>query len=111
MGYWGRYISVAERKRKAAKKMQEASKKGRQMSPVTIEGRTIARTFWGSAWCDHLEQYCDQENRLPRGRTYVRNGSVIDLRVSEGKIAAVVMGSELYQVSITIQPMKKVLWE
>lgn len=111
MSYWGQYVSVAERKRKAAKKIQDAAKKGQPMSPVTIEGRTIARTFWGSAWCDHLEQYCDQENRLPRGRTYVRNGSVIDLRVSEGKIAAVVMGSELYQVSIAIQPMKKARWE
>ena len=62
--------------------MEKLRKKGHPVAPVTIEGRTIATTFWGKAWCDNLESYRDYENRLPRGRTYVRNGSVIDLQIA-----------------------------
>jgi hypothetical protein len=79
MGYydygWKPYVSVAERRRKAAREMRKLQKKGHPVSPVVLEGRTIARTFWGKAWCDNLERYSDFSNRLPRGRTYVRNGS------------------------------------
>src|SRR5260370_20687646 len=81
---WKAYVSAAERRRKALKKMESLRKRGHSVSPVVIEGRTIAKTFWGKAWCDHLEQYSDFANRLPRGRTYVRNGSVIDLQIAAG---------------------------
>jgi hypothetical protein len=76
---WRPYVSVAQRRQKALKKMEALRKKGRTISPVSVDGRTIAKTFWGKAWCDNLESYSDYENRLPRGRTYVRNGSVVDL--------------------------------
>lgn len=78
--------------------------------PVTIEGRTIARSFWGKAWCDNLASYRDFENRLPRGRSYVRNGSVLDLQVASGKITALVSGSDLYQVAIAIKPVVARHW-
>jgi uncharacterized Zn finger protein len=77
---------------------------------VTIEGRTIARTFWGKAWCDHLESYSDFANRLPRGRTYVRNGSVLHLGLGPGRIDALVQGSELYEVSVTVAPLARPRW-
>jgi len=93
---WKPYVSAAERRRKALKKMESLRKRGHSVSPVVIEGRTIAKTFWGKAWCDHLEQYSDFANRLPRGRTYVRNGSVIDLQIAAGAIEAKVSGSEIY---------------
>jgi len=96
------YVSVAERKRKAAKVVEKLKKKGEACYPVVIEGRTIANTFWGKAWCNHLESYSDYENRLPRGRTYVRNGSVIDLKVGKGEITALVSGSAIYKVKIAI---------
>ena len=73
---------------------QKLRKKGHPVSPVVIEGRTIARTFWGKAWCDNLERYSDFANRLPRGRTYVRNGSVLDLQIAPGEVKALVSGSE-----------------
>ena len=73
------------------------------VAPVVIEGRTIARSFWGKAWCDHMESYRDYDNRLPRGRTYVRNGSVFDLQIEPGKVTALVSGSEIYAVEITLQ--------
>jgi uncharacterized Zn finger protein len=75
---------------------------GRRPTPVVIEGRKIATSFWGEAWCDNLERYSDFANRLPRGRTYVRNGSVIDLQIARGKVEAPVSGSEIYRVKIDI---------
>ena len=84
---------------KRLREMEKRRKKGHPVSPVVIEGRTIVKTFWGKAWCENLERYSDFANRLPRGRTYVRNGSVIDLQIRAGEIQALVSGSELYKVT------------
>ena len=81
---WKPYVPVAERRRRAMKKMDALRKKGVDIQPIAIDGRKIAKTFWGEAWCDHLESFSDYENRLPRGRTYVRNGSVCHLAIAEG---------------------------
>jgi len=86
-------------------------KAGRKVSPIEIEGRRIATTFWGDAWCRNLEAYSDYENRLPRGRTYVRNGSVIDLQIDAGRVEALVSGSEFYTVEIDIEPLSKKRWK
>ena len=100
---WRRYVPVAQRLARARKKMEKLRKKGLDIQPVQIGGRKIARTFWGEAWCGHLESFSDYENRLPRGRTYVRNGSVCHLEISKGVIEAMVSGSELYKVKIAIK--------
>jgi len=107
---WRPYVSVAERRMNALREMEKRRKKGLAVSPVTIEGRTIVRTFWGKAWCDNLERYSDFANRLPRGRSYVRNGSVIDLHISSGKIKALVSGSEIYEVAVKVAPVAKARW-
>jgi uncharacterized Zn finger protein len=91
--------------------MAKLAKKGKVIQPVQIEGRTIARTFWGKAWCDNLESYMDYANRLPRGRTYVRNGSVVHLDIRPGEIEATVSGSQLYQVRISIAAAAKAQWK
>jgi uncharacterized Zn finger protein len=107
---WRPYVSVAERRRKAAREMAKLEKKGHPVSPVVIDGRTIARTFWGKAWCDNLERYSDYANRLPRGRTYVRNGSVVDLQIAPGEIKAHVSGSEMYEVAMNVSAVPKARW-
>lgn len=107
---WRPYVSVAERRRNAEREMQKLRKKGHPVSPVVIEGRAIAQTFWGRAWCENLERYSDFSNRLPRGRTYVRNGSVVDLQIAPGDVAAIVSGSELYKVAIQVSPLPKARW-
>ena len=104
------YVSVAQRRRQAEAAAKKMSKKGRALAPVRLTGRTISSTFWGKAWCDNLESYSDYENRLPRGRTYVRNGSVIDLQISNGKIEALVQGSDLYKISIEIATLAPKRW-
>ena len=105
------YVSVAERRRKAEKAAKKLAGKGRAVSPVRIEGRAIATTFWGKAWCSNLESYSDYENRLPRGRTYARNGSVIDLQITGGKIEALVQGSDLYKIALHITALPAKRWE
>ena len=104
------YVSVAKRRQQAQHEMEKRRKRGLPVSPVAIAGRTIAHTFWGKAWCDNLESYSDYANRLPRGRTYVRNGSVVHLEIQPGKISALVSGSELYTVEITITALSDSHW-
>jgi uncharacterized Zn finger protein len=104
------YVPVWERRAQAAREVEKRKKKGQAVAPIVIEGRTIAATFWGKAWCDNLESYSDYENRLPRGRTYVRNGSVVDLQIRPGKITALVSGSELYEIAVTITPLPEKQW-
>src|SRR5215510_6525677 len=96
---------------RAAKEMAKLKKKGHPVSPVIIEGRTIVKTFWGKAWCENLEHYSDYANRLPRGRTYVRNGSVIDLQITAGTIQALVSGSSIYEVEVNVSPVSKARWK
>jgi uncharacterized Zn finger protein len=107
---WAPYVPVAERRRKAAKKLAKLKKAGCRVTPVEISGRSITATFWGDAWCRNLEAYSDYANRLPRGRTYVRNGSVIDLQIESGRVLALVSGSDIYTVDIAIKPLSKQRW-
>jgi hypothetical protein len=109
-GGWAPYVSVAQRQRQARQKIAALAKAGHPCQPVVIEGRAIAKTFWGKAWCDNLESYSDYANRLPRGRSYLRNGSVIDLGVETGQVRALVSGSEVYRVEIDVQPLPKAKW-
>jgi uncharacterized Zn finger protein/DNA-binding XRE family transcriptional regulator len=108
---WKPYVPVAARRARALKKMETLRKKGLDIKPVEIDGRKIVRTFWGAAWCDHLESFSDYENRLPRGRTYIRNGSVCHLDIAKGKITAMVSGSRLYTVKVAIKPLSSKKWK
>ena len=110
-GRWGRYVPVAERRAKARRKVAKLQKAGRKIQPVEIAGRAITTTFWGKAWCANLEAYSDYANRLPRGRTYARNGSVVDLQIGPGRIDALVAGSSLYEVALRITPLPKARWK
>jgi uncharacterized Zn finger protein len=103
-------VPVAERRAKAERKMQHLRKKGQVICPVQIEGRTIVRSFWGKGWCTHLESFSDFANRLPRGRTYVRNGSVCHLEIGPGQVSAMVSGSKIYNVSIGIKELSAPAW-
>ena len=104
------YVSVAHRRAQAAHRITKMKRAGRKVSPVEIARRTIAATFWGDAWCRNLESYSDYANRLPRGRTYVRNGSVIDLQIEAGRVRALVSGSHIYEVDIRIKPLARRRW-
>lgn len=114
MGWWNNWApqpTKAERMASAKKKIAALEKKGKKLSPVVLEGSKIAATFWGKAWCQNLESYSDYENRLPRGRSYVRSGSVIDLQISKGTVTAMVQGSSLYTVTIGIDAVETARWK
>ena len=115
MSYWGfpRYVSVAEKKAKADKKLKELSKKNPNLKPVILQGSAIARTWWGKAWNLNLERYADYHNRIGRGRSYVRHGAVLDLQIDSGEARASVQGSRStpYSVVIKITTLKKDIWQ
>lgn len=113
---WGyeyrEYVPVARRKSQAIRfAIEHAKNQGRSVQPVAIKGNKIAKTFWGKAWCDHLESYSDYANRLPRGRTYARNGSVVDLVISAGRVDAIVAGSDVYTIKIQIDRLQAARWK
>ncbi len=110
---WWRYVrqpSAAERRARAAREAVRLSKRGGGLSPVVVEGRTIAQTFWGKAWCENLESYQDFAYRLPRGRSYVRARAVLDLKVAAGEVKALVSGTSLYRVQIKVRPLAQAQW-
>ncbi len=108
---WPEYVPVAQRRAKAQKQLEKMRKKGMNVQPVQLAGRKIAASFWGKGWCDHMESFSDYANRLPRGRCYVRNGSVCHLEIRGGEIEALVSGSSLYRVSISIKPLPETRWQ
>jgi len=110
--YYNEYVPVAERRRQALKKMDKLRKSGENIHPIEpFKARIIAKSFWGKSWCKHLESFSDYENRLPRGRTYVRNGSVCHLGIGKEEAKAIVSGSEMYKLSIHINPLDPKKWE
>jgi uncharacterized Zn finger protein len=105
------YVSADERRRRAERAGRAIARRGIAPSPVAIEGRDLAITFWGQAWCQHLESLADLATRLPRGRAYARNGSVVHLEISRGVIRAFVSGTELYEVEVAIRPLDPARWK
>jgi uncharacterized Zn finger protein len=104
---WPEYVSVGERRRKA----EGAAAKLGPTAPVVLKGSAIATTFWGKSWCTNLERYSDYANRLPRGRTYVRSGCVIDLKIASGLVNGLVSGSRVYQVEIKVAAIPAPRWK
>lgn len=114
MGYYGRwapYVPVATRRANAAREASKLAQKGKKLRPIWVQTRAIATTFWGVAWCNNLENYADWANRIPRGRTYVRNGSVVDLQIAPGEITSLVSGSSLYKIKISIDKLDAKRWK
>ena len=113
MDWYPPYVPVGARRARARLELRALRERGVEVQPVEIEGRgrVIARSFWGRRWCEHLESFSDYANRLPRGRTYVRNGSVCHLAIETGGVDAMVVGRALYHVVIRIRKLKRPAWK
>ncbi|HEX8698433.1 MAG TPA: SWIM zinc finger family protein [Myxococcaceae bacterium] len=109
-GLYPEYVSVAERQRRAQREVAKLRRQGRRVEPISVEGRQVASTVWGKAWCTNLEAYSDFASRLPRGRAYLRHGQVVDLEVLPGKVRALVSGTELYRVEVKVKPLPAARW-
>ena len=114
MRHWGfpRYVSVGEKRAKASKKLKQLRKKNPDINPILLEGSAIARTWWGKSWNLNLERYADYSNRIERGRSYVRHGAILDLRIDSGKVESLVQGtrSKPYSVNVKIKALNKKVW-
>ena len=113
MGFFGRRQSQgwngwARRPKVDTSKYKKAHP---NLKPVSSQGLTIARSFWGKGWCDHFEAMADFDNRLPRGRTYCRNGSILHLEVAAGGVGAVVAGSDIYYIIMNVKPLPPERWQ
>jgi uncharacterized Zn finger protein len=108
---WKPYVPAAARRQIADRTVAKMQKKGHTLSPVAASRGAIAKSFWGKAWCRNLERYSDYSNRLPRGRTYLRNGSVVDLKIGPGEVTAQVMGSSLYRITVSIREVAGADWQ
>jgi uncharacterized Zn finger protein len=108
---WKPYIPAAARRQRADRTVAKMKKEGRMLSPVAASRGAIAKSFWGKAWCRNLERYSDYSNRLPRGRTYLRNGSVLDLKIGPGEVTAQVMGSSLYRITVSVREVAGAHWQ
>lgn len=115
MGRYGfpEYESVADKKAKASMSLEKLKKKNPDIEPVIIEGRALAKNWWGKAWNLNLESYADFGNRIARGKSYVRSNAVLDLKISKGLIQAKVQGSRSkpYEVEIKIDALDSKKWE
>jgi uncharacterized Zn finger protein len=110
---WYYYEDTRAIKAELQREIAKRKKRGERFEPLTVPAgsRKLAHTFWGKAWCDHLESHSDYEYRLPRGRSYLRQGNVYNLAIEPGVITAAVAGSALYEVRVTIQPLAKAAWK
>ena len=106
-------MSVEELQKKAQESVKNAKNKGKEMHPIIVDGRQIAKSWWGMAWCKNIEQYADYASRIERGKRYVRSGAVVDLQIVKGKVKARVQGTRKtpYKVEINISPLKEEVCE
>lgn len=79
--------------------------------PALQSTKKIAQTFWGASWCRHLTEYSVYSHGLPRGRRLLRQGNVHHFSVEEGGIAALVGGSDLYDVLVQVEPLECADWK
>lgn len=102
-------MNAEELQKKARESVLSAKNKGKTMHPIVIEGKGIAKSWWGQAWCKNIEQYADYASRIERGKRYVRSGAVVDLVIKSGKVFARVQGTRKtpYKVEIKISPLKE----
>ena len=99
----GRYVTAEEKRAKAAKSLAKLKKKNSDLAPVVIQGSAIAKSWWGKAWMKNLERYADYTNRIGRGKTYVRSNAVLDLKIQNGEVHALVQGSRAKPYKLIIQ--------
>jgi uncharacterized Zn finger protein len=106
------YYDAEEQKDRVRMQIFKRTSRGERFECLSAPqgSKKLVQTFWGASWCKHLEGHSDYEHRLPRGRSYLRQGNVYNLAIEAGRVTATVAGSRLYEVCVTIQPLAKSDW-
>jgi len=76
--------------------------------------RGFGLTWWGEAWVTALEERARLDpNRLPRGRSYARGGTVGELTIAPGEVRAAVQGRRVrpYQVRVRVRVLEAEEWD
>ena len=108
---WYDYSDSAAQKKKLADDIEKRRQRGESLDVFNSPtGNKLTQQFWGAAWTRHLETYGGYNARLGRGRSYLRQGKVLNLVVDEGIAAAEVAGSYLYEVEIRVSPLPADRW-
>lgn len=109
---WWSYQDVEEAKERVQREIAKRVRRGERFEALAAPAgkKNLCATFWGQAWCRNLETYQQYESRLPRGRSYLRQGNVYNLAIEPGVVSAVVAGSELYDTTVRIQPLPAAAW-
>ncbi len=110
---WYYFSDAREAKERIKKEIAKRQKKGEAFAALEAPAGNakLVKTFWGKAWNANLESYRDYEYRLPRGRSYLRQGNVFNVSIQPGEVTSVVAGSELYDVRVTITPLSAGHWK
>lgn len=110
---WYYESDAQESRARVAREIEKRKNRGEAFNVLEVpSGKSkLVKSFWGKAWNDNLESYSDYEHRLPRGRSYLRQGNVYDLLISAGEVTSVVAGSEIYEVRVTIVPLESDRWQ
>ena len=109
---WHNYDEGEEAKQNVQRQLEKRQAKGEELKQVIApKGKKLASEFWGQAWQRHLEGLADYETRLPRGRSYLRQGNIYNLEIATGRVTAEVAGEHLYEVSIHFTPLTSEKWE
>ena len=99
-------LKAADLKKLAAMRLAELQAEGQELHPVVNSSRKLATHFWGSAWMKQLA-LCESGGMcLAPGRTLLRHGCVLDMRISRGCITALVSADELYEVELHLTPLE-----
>lgn len=115
MAYYNRfpaYQTIDELKTKNIKKKKTYLKKHPDASPIVLEGK-LGKTWWGKSWNQNLERYADYENRLGRGKKYIKAEAILDFHIEEGRIYGEIAGSgrKIYNVDISIDTIDEQDWK
>jgi uncharacterized Zn finger protein len=111
-GDFAPYVPVAARRANAQRQAEKLKKKLGRLEPVVVDGRSLARSWWGKSWNQNLERYADYANRIGRGRSYLMNGMVLDLQIDKETIRGIVAGtaSAPYEITIRIKAISDSDW-
>ena len=99
-------LKAADLQKLAQQRLAELQAGGEELRPVINTTRKLASHFWGSAWMKQLA-HCESGGMcLAPGRTLLRHGCVLDLRITPGCITALISAEKLYEVDLHISPIE-----
>lgn len=98
-------LKAADLQKLAQQRLARLQAEGEELHPVVNTTRKLAANFWGSAWMKQLA-HCESGGMcLAPGRTLLRHGCVLDIRIAPCTISAIISADELYEVSLRLAPL------